>query len=355
VQSWDYGAQTPYTLQWNFDVQRSFFRDLLVDVAYSGSRGVHLARGYNYDALPTQLLSLGTGLQQLVDNPFYGKINVGTLSQSRVQQRQLLLPYPQFNGVSIINSSSAMSSYHSLQVKAEKRMGKGQSVLFSFTAGKLMSDANNFLAGLGVQNNNTGVQDWYNLKGERSISEMDVSRSMVLSYVAELPFGPGKKWANANKALGRVVGGWQSSIVFNKRGGMPLPFNATIPGGGNRPNSAGRSAAIEADRTRGEKIAQWFDTSAFTQPNSFTMGNVVRVLSDVRGPGVTSLDLSLVKSIRIGERVDLRLRGEAFNLFNTPQFWQPNTAFGSLQFGQITQSQQTVLPRVMQIALKLAF
>jgi len=355
VASWDYPGVTPYTMQWNFDVQRSITSDLLIDVAYAGSRGLHLARVYDYNALPTELLSLGTRLQELVDNPFSGRINVGTLAQPRVQRRQLLLPYPQFTGVTILNSGSAYSIYHSLQMKVEKRLSHGQSFLVSLTAGKLIGNSNNNLAGLGVQGNGTGTQDWYNLNGERSISEMDVSRSLTVSYVAELPFGAGRRFLNGTGIAGKVIGGWNLSAIFRNTTGMPLALSAPIPGGGNRPNSTGSTANISGDRSRNDQINKWFETTAFTLPPSFTMGNVSRTLPDTRGPGVTNIDFSLVKNVAIVEKVDLQIRAEAFNAFNRPQFWMPNVAFGSLDFGRITASQQTVLPRVMQFALKLVF
>lgn len=355
VSSWDYTGRTPYTMQWNFDLQRSITSDLLVDAAYAGSRGLHLARVYDFNALPTQLLSLGTRLQELVDNPFYGRINVGTLAQQRVQRRQLLLPFPQFTGVTILNAGAASSIYHSFQLKVEKRLSHGQSFLVSFTAGKLIGNSNNNLAGLGVQSNGTGTQDWHNLRGERSISEMDISRSMTINYVAELPFGPGRRFLNAKNFAGRLLGGWNLSSIVTARSGMPLALSAPIPGGGNRPNSTGTSAELPGGRSRAEQISRWFDTGQFTLPPSFTMGNVSRTLPDVRGPGVVNFDFSLTKNVSLKERLNVQIRAEAFNAFNRPQFWMPNTAFGSLNFGQITASQQTVLPRVMQFAVKLGF
>ncbi|MEO7652633.1 MAG: hypothetical protein ABIZ80_19410, partial [Bryobacteraceae bacterium] len=89
---------------------RSAATSCLIDVAYAGSRGVHLAyRNREINALDPKYLSLGNGLNDLVTNPFAGLIPVGTLSQPRVTRRQLLLPYPQFTGVQVINMSSANS------------------------------------------------------------------------------------------------------------------------------------------------------------------------------------------------------------------------------------------------------
>ncbi|MBL8222044.1 MAG: TonB-dependent receptor, partial [Bryobacterales bacterium] len=113
--AWDSHPVLGENYQWNFDVQRQLPWNMVADVSYAGSRGIHLAfRNREMNALDPQYLSLGTGLNTLVDNPFAGRINVGTLSQPRVARRQLLLPYPQFTGVNIINMAMANSVYHSL-------------------------------------------------------------------------------------------------------------------------------------------------------------------------------------------------------------------------------------------------
>src|SRR5581483_2294532 len=142
--------------------------------------------------------------------------------------------------------------------------------------------------------------------------------------------------------------------MFTYGGGMPLVITAPISGGGNRPNSTGQSAALQG-RSRDAELKQWFNTSVFTLPPSYTYGNVSRTLPDTRGPSVTNINLSLVRNIRVRERADLQVRAEAFNLTNTPHFWMPVSAMSSVQFGQITATQAAQLPRVLQFAMKLSF
>jgi len=353
--NWDAHPITPKNWQWNFDVQRQMGGDLLLDVAYAGNRGIHLAyRNREIDALHPQYLALGSALNALVENPFAGTITVGALAQPRVARRQLLLPYPQFTGVTIINMTCANSIYHSLQVKVDKRFSRGIGLLLSYTAGKLISDAPSQVSPIGEINNNSGVQNWYDLRAERAISEQDVAQALVFSYVAELPFGKGKPLgSNAAGILAKLISGWQLNGVSSYRSGFPLIVTAPIPGGGNRPNSTGRSAKITGSRPRGQAIERWFDTTAFVIPPSFSLGNVGRTLPDVRGPSLINHDLSLVKNTALSDRTSLQFRAEFFNLFNQPAFWLPNTAMGSGQFGAI---RQTVgLPRVVQLALKLNF
>ena len=353
---WDDKQLMPVTYQWNFNLQRELPGKILVDAAYVGSRGVHLAfKNRQSNELDPQYLSLGAALNQQVPNPFFGSINVGTLAQRTVTRRQLLLPYPQFTNVNIINQTLANSIYHSLQFKVDKRFSKGIGVLVAYTIGKLISDSNNTVSNNGgAVNNPTNTQNWYNLRSERSLSEMDVPRNLVVSFVAELPFGPGKALLSGSNGLAaKFVGGWQINGITSYRAGLPLSLSASIPGGGNRPNSTGKNAALDDSRTLGQKLDKWFDTTAFLQPASFSLGNVGRTLPDVRGPSTANLDLSLIKNTRLRENVQLQLRFEYFNVTNTPAFGLPNTSMGSGAFGRVTST--ILLPRVGQVAAKINF
>jgi hypothetical protein len=357
ISAWDPSGITPYAVQWNADLQQGLPGNVVLDVAYAGNHGVKLNAPREYNSLNPQYLSLGTGLQTLVPNPFYGTITTGTLSQPTVARRQLLLPYPQYTNVNMINASWGDSIYHALTIKAEKRFSAGISVLLSYTAGKLISDVlsslstydNSTNAGLG-----TSVQNWYNLGGERSLSELDIPQSLSLSYVVELPFGKGKALlSNVRGVPAMLVSGWQLSGIVTHRSGFPLSLSTPITGGGNRPNSTGVSAALPGGRSRQQEIAEWFDVTQFILPAAFTNGNLSRTLPNVRGPALTNFDLSLVKNTTIYERLKLELRGEAFNLMNTPHLWLPNTGLNSTQFGQI--SSTTGNPRVLQVAMKATF
>jgi hypothetical protein len=65
----------------------------------------------------------------------------------------------------------------------------------------------------------------------------------------------------------------------------------------------------------------WFDTTAFARPSGARFGTVGR--NTMRGPGVVNTDMSLFRTFKIMEKVNLQFRGEAFNLSNTPHFWKP--------------------------------
>jgi len=244
-----------------------------------------------------------------------------------------------------------------MTLKVEKRFSGGVSFLFSYTLEKLISDVlssvstydNSTNAGLG-----TTVQNWYNLRGERSVSELDIPQNLALSYVVELPFGTGKPLLpDVRGVAAKFIDGWKLNGIVSHRSGFPLVLSAPITGGGNRPNSTGVSANLPDGRSRQQEIAQWFDIKQFTLPAAFTYGNVSRTLPNVRGPALTNFDLSLVKDTRIYERLRLEFRAEAFNALNTPHLFEPVGDASSVQFGQINST--TGNPRVMQLALKVIF
>jgi hypothetical protein len=342
-------------MQWNFDIQQSLTPTVLLDIGYSGSHGVHLTRDLELDQLNPQYLSLGTGLQSLVGNPFVPFVGTGPLSQPTVAQQQLLLPYPQFTSVNEINDTSASSIYHSLQVKVEKRLSHGVSFLLSYTTGKLISDTNTQQSPIGGnQTVANPTQNYYDLKAERGLSELDVAQSLVFSFVGNLPFGPSEPFFGGVHGLpAKLIGGWRVNGIFTAHSGFPLAINTAIPHGGNRPNSTGMSANLPTDRSDGEKVAEWFNTDAFIQPDPFTFGNVGRTLGNVRGPAFVNTDLSLIKTTHLTERLGLEFRAEAFNIFNNPHFYLPDTNMQDAGFGTITSTVSP--PRQIQFALKFTF
>ena len=100
-------------------------------------------------------------------------------------------------------------------------------------------------------------------------------------------------------------------------------------------------------------IDRWFDTSQFSQPAPFTFGNMARSTAQLRNANARLLDFSLFKSFRIMERMRAELRGEAFNLTNTPLFGNPGTTLNTPTFGVVTSQENS--PRQVQIGLKILF
>lgn len=354
-----YNDPRGYAQQWNFDVQRELPGGMAVDLAYAGSKGTHLpAYSQQFDQLPEQFMSLGSQLQKQVANPFFGLIKIGPLAQKTVAYGQLLRPYPQYNGYVQSSPQNRDSIYHSAQVKVEKRFGRGGSILGAYTYAKLISNTDTLTSwlepggGLGVQNN-------YNLRAERSVALYDVPHRVVVSYVVDLPFGKGQPLlGDASGVVNKIIGGWGLNGVSTFQSGNPMSINMAVNssnsfGGGQRPNSTGKSAALDGPAQA--RLGRWFDTSQFTAAPAFTFGNVGRVTSDLRSHGINNFDFALFKNTSlVGEnRVGLQFRAEIFNIFNRVQFNYPGRNLGNSDFGVV--SGQYNNPRLVQFALRLLF
>ena len=134
-----------YAEQWNLDLQRHFPGDILLDVAYTGSRGIHLFGDINNNQLPDSDLSMGSQLLNQVTNPFYGTITSGPLSSPTVAASQLLLPHPQFTTVTLGNGSTfGLSSYNAFNLKVVKKFSHGFSFLGSYSWSRLYDNSARF-------------------------------------------------------------------------------------------------------------------------------------------------------------------------------------------------------------------
>jgi hypothetical protein len=352
---WNHNPPTPLSTQWNLDVQQQISPTLLFDLGYSGSRGEHLTGTFDRNTLDPKYLALGAGLTTQVANPFAGQVAVGTLSNARVAQRQLLLPYPQFLSVQEVNNPYGSSIYHSLQTKLVKRTSKGLTFLASYTWSKLISNVNAQNAPIGPTNN-TGVQNYYDLAAERSVSELNQPHNFIGNVVYELPFGKGKLLCgNCGAFADKFIGGWKLTAIGTEQSGFPLVFTAAGTGAGTRPNLvAGVNPKIMGDRSNSQRVSAWFNKAAFATPAPYTFGNVGRTFSGVLGPGVQNLDASIQKDTHF-EHMDAEFRAEFFNVTNTPHFSQPDTAVQDAAFGTITSLISSPPTREVQLAVKLSF
>ena len=136
----DRGNVTPYTGQWNFNVQRELPKSVLLDVSYVGTRGLKLQMSPERNQSPDSALALGGNLRTLVANPFYRVITNGALSGATVSRAQLLRPYPQFTSMISTVANIGSSNYHALQVKIEKRYSKNLTLLAAYTYSKMIDD-----------------------------------------------------------------------------------------------------------------------------------------------------------------------------------------------------------------------
>jgi hypothetical protein len=349
-----------YYQQWNLDVQRELPDGTLIDLAYAAAKGTHLPDfAQQLNPLPDKYLSLGSHLNDVVPNPFFGLIKNRTgLSAANTTLGQLLRPYPQYTGYAIGASGWSDSIYHSFQAKLEKRMRGNGTLLVAYTVSKMITTGDvDSLTGWLEAGGQGGIQDWNNRANERSLSSFDVPQRLVASYVLDLPFGQGKKYlANASGIGGKLVSGWGAEGVTTYQRGFPLNFNttgvSTGPGDGARPNKTGTGALSGSPESR---LNKWFNTAAFSLPPNYTFGNESRVDPVLRADGIQNWDFALFKNTRFGpeDRLNMQFRGEFFNLFNKPQFGPPNRTVGSSNFGVVSSTLNN--PRLIQFALRFTF
>jgi hypothetical protein len=354
-----------------------------VSAAYVGSKGTHLELydsqidqiGDNFlNSAAAQCASqvtatgkrcdaTGVTLLQSVPNPFFDA-TTGTayaLSGPTTTAGQLDRPYPQYTGLKLAGQGNYDSTYHSLQLTLERRFASAGSLLVAYTNAKLISDADTLTNWLEASSGS--IQDFNNLKGERSLSSQDVPQRLVISYVLDLPFGRGKRYfSSSTGVMDKLVGGWGIDGVTIFQSGFPLVFSngaanyTTLFGAGSRPNVV--SGCNKSAPSGGSaKLSEWFDTACFTSPADFTFGNESRTDPSLRASGVNNWDFSLFKRTRFGpdEKIGLEFRTEFFNLFNRTQFAPPNTSVGSSTFGVVSSTAAGTNPRLVQFGLKLIF
>lgn len=335
-----------YSQQWGLSLQHEFRGNWLVEAGYMGNRGVHLPGRQTYDYLPQVYQSLGTQLQQLVDNPFFGTIASNLpLGQRQVTRASLLDTYPHFSGAAGL-ATWADSIYHAATLRAEKRFSSGLSFLLAYTFSKLIDNnqGNGGNSGF-VESGDEGVRNWDNIAGERSVSSNDLPQRLVISSSYELPFG-----RTGPAIVKQIIGGWQLNGIATFQSGnvISVSQNGTAFGS-SKPNAIGDPSLENPN------IDMWLNRAAFANSPAFTYGNVARNLPRTRSDGWNNLDLSVLKNFNITERFRLQFRAEAFNFTNTPVFGNPAANIDSGAFGTVTSYAANSRAREFQLALKVYF
>jgi hypothetical protein len=341
---------TPYNQQWNFTIAKQLGNETALEVAYAGNKGTNLPirNGWQMDQLHPDQIKPENGLLELVDNPLFGIVPVGTMAQPKVQRGQLLTPYPQYPGATFQAPGWGNSNYHSFQAKLTKRFGGGGSVVAAYTFSKLMSDGGDNAWDSALWRN------YYCRACEKSLSPYHQPQRFVASFTYELPFGRNKQFGSGwNGLANAILGQWQTNGIFTLNSGLiqelAAPGNTSFSFGGRQfPDSTGVEAKLD-----NPTIDRWFDTDQFTIPQQYTFGNVSRVHPTITSDFVETLDFSLFKDFNLTERVKLQFRAEWFNLPNHPIFANPAGTVGSGSFGRVTS--QANSPRQTQLALKILF
>ena len=241
--------------------------------------------------------------------------------------------------------SDGLSNYSALQLSVEKRFSHGLSALLGYAWGHIIDDTGNVYGG------GTGTpQDPRNRRADRGNASFDIRQRMTISYLYNLPFGKGRALLNHGGPANLLLGGWQTNGLATLQTGLPFTpqlQTSTTNCCASRPDRVADGTLSSGQRS----INRWFDTSAFTTPAPFTYGSAGRNI--LFGPGRVNFDMSLFKDFPIREELKLQFRAEAFNIFNTPQFGQPNGSIGNAQAPVISSTVGN--PRQLQMALRFQF
>jgi hypothetical protein len=344
-----------YAQQWNFAVQRELTKNMVVEVAYAGSKITHVGiPDTNINQLTASQLALGPALLTRVANPFFGRIpRSSSLGDPTIPVAQLLKPFPEFTNVMFYRNNVGNTNYNALQAKLEQRFTRGLSSLVSYTRSKLIDEASSVFDAsiLTGPIANFPVADSFNRKLERDLSTGDIPNVFVASFTYDVPIGKGNRF-NPGGITGVILSGWEFAGVIQLQSGIPLAvtqvtnFNAFAGFGTQRPNLGADPNLPSSERT----TTRFFNTSAFTIAPQFTIGNSSR--NPVRGPQFRNADIALIKRTYFDEYRNIEFRAEFFNVTNTPPLGAPATVAGAAGFGSITSAGD---PRVLQFGLKLNF
>lgn len=339
--------RTAYIEEWNVDVERSLFKDAVLQVAYVGTHGVKLARLAN---LNQPVLPLDSNFSDTTGNygrPYFDTVpNVGPI---RTEMH------------------NAWVVANALEVKFEKRFSSGWSMLNSYTWQHTIGDTE--------ENEWFEPQNTHDLQAERGDNGPDFRHQFTSAISYELPFGHGKKLFGSAGKGDLLIGGWQMNAIISMYSGQALTpmlsYDPTNTGSGApRPDQIGNpyyfaNATSVGCPSNAQSIQCWFNPAAYTVPPLAPGQNFATEFGDahrgtLRGPAEYNTDLSMFKDFNLRESNVLEFRAEAFNIFNHPEFGLPNqdvdltgTPGSPGQAGQITSTIHS--SRQLQLALKYTF
>jgi hypothetical protein len=319
--------RNPYVQQWSAGVQRQVWTNTIAEVNYIGTHGTHLLMRRNIaQALP------------------YDPANPLPVDARK--------PFPNFQ-VYIDSDFSGDSTYHSINTKLERHTSSLVATVVYTWARSV--DSKSAAAGIGA----SGYNGWQGLlnnndpEADHGRSDFDVDHRLVTSFVYNLPFGRGEKFAgDASGVKNALIGGWQVNGIATFQRGFPITIQANDAGGLNDSFGTNRADLVGDPSPGGFSSSQdaWFNTAAFAQPAPGRFGSVGR--NTLRGPGINNWDLAFFKNIEFPGNTRLQLRFESFNAFNHTQWSTVETNVASQNFGRVLGARPA---RINQIGLKFIF
>ena len=326
-----------HTMNFSFGLQRNVGFGTVVDVSYVGALGRHLIQARNLNSIP-----FGTDFQAQNLDPTQGK----ALPSS------FLDPYIGYNAITYYQFDGN-SSYHSLQITANRRVARRIQFGAAWTWSKAMDYVDGDTSNVSVL---ISPKVW-------NYGEAGFDRTHILkgNFVWDLPKA---SQLVHNSVVKAVFDDWQVSGITTFMSGAPtgvgLSFTYTTDITGS-PTDSARPVVIANPNLPKEQrtFLQAFNISAFAAPAVGTFGNESKYA--FRGPGINNWDISSFKNIHLPrERMRMQFRGEFYNAFNHTQFSGVNATAQFNQagvqsngaFGNYTSARN---PRRTQLAFRLTF
>jgi len=362
-------GKSPYSQQWNLNLQRELPYNMLVTAAWVGNRIIHLPSQNNkINQMDPQYLSLGAKLTDVFQpgqteldgvplpypdfvNDFGGSATVA----------QALTPFPQYSNIFNNFESFGTTYYQGAQIEIEKRFSSGLSFLAGYTLSHMMDNTTS-----GFSSFTSGGINKYNQRPEWAVSNADEPQTLKVSGTYLLPIGPGQKFVNNHK-MGNIVGGWQVGWILDYESGSPVDGlkedGTPFPNGFNRPD---RNESVKLETASYSKardyfvgkapVAQMIDQAAFTStPSIYVLGNAKREYGGFRNPPYKMESLNAKKNFYMGERFKAILSVDYFNAFNRTRFQGPDNNKSDSNFGQVTSQGSQIKNRQGQVSFRVEF
>ena len=310
--------RSPYSVQWNFFIQRELVDQLSLNVGYVGSTS---RKQIGYTAVNTPLTPGPGPIQPRRYMPDFGNLDGG---------------FNRFAG-----------EYNALQVELNKRFGRGFGFRMNYTWSKAMDEQSSLAE--------WKTQDPFNIRNDWSRSSWDLQHVFQIAYQWDLPFGRGRRWGGDwNAAANALLGGWAIEGFTRFNSGPPVNVRS-----GRDIANVGRSYQrpdVTCDPNSGPKTAErWYNVDCFQFPKQYMYGNAGAFI--VQAQGINAWDVSVAKQFQLAESQRLELRGEFFNMFNTTHFRKPgNRIYDTLASGSVARIfALQVEPRQIQLVLRYTF
>jgi hypothetical protein len=291
------GFRNPYVERWSFGFQRQVAGQLLLDISYVGAESHRLT--VRSDVNPRQ-----------PDGSYL---------------------HPDF-GARTIRSSQGNADYHALQARLDRRLRRGLQLTASYTWSKAIDSASDGIGQFGNQSGQGSVPSvpaaLGGLKLDRGLSDFDRTHRLTVLSIWEIPVPKQRVWKQA-------LGGWSLAGIATFQSGTPYTARNGFDRNGDgwssdRPDVGNPDAPIESRAIRTSACASgysspdsntcvspaavhWLQGAGF--PNASTAGR-----NTLHTGGTNNIDLTLLRTCRMGERGHLEFRWEAQNLFNHPQY-----------------------------------